>query len=206
MSKFLRVASERAAYARMFYAGTNTYKNKLGIRDEDILEQIEREITGRKAREPFPRTAHHRHFAGFRAIHRHLFCDLYSWAGKVRTYTTGRGSTPFATPDNIGSWMNEQFAKLEANSYLVGLDADDFSKAAAEAVNEINAGHPFPDGNGRTQRHWLRMLANNAGFNITLIDNDREQWNEASRIGFEKYDHTPMAELIKSRLSDWNLE
>ncbi|MEL7019601.1 MAG: Fic family protein, partial [Pseudomonadota bacterium] len=128
MSKILRSQNEKNAHARMFYAETNVYKNKFGIRDENILEQIEREITAR------------------RAIHRHLFRDIYNWAGKVRTYTTGRGIVPFATPDSIEIWMNEQFVKLKSNNYLLGLDIGQFSMAAAEAVNEINAGHPFPDG------------------------------------------------------------
>ena len=100
--------------------------------------------------------------------------------------------------------MNEQFAKLKAKNYLVGLDTDDFAIEAAEIINEINAGHPFPDGNGRTQRHWLRMLANNAGFELTLRETDRELWNEASRIGFEKGDHIPMAAFIRERLADGN--
>jgi len=204
VSKFLRSQFERSAHARMFYPNTDVYRNKLDIRDEELLEDAEREITAQRADEVFPRTAHHRHFAGFRAIHRHLFKDLYTWAGKVRTYTTGRGPIPFATPDNIESWMNEQFSKLKAKKYLVGLDADDFAMEAAEIVNEINAGHPFPDGNGRTQRHWLRMLANNAGFELTLRETDRELWNEASRIGFEKGDHAPMAAFIRERLADGN--
>ena len=83
---------------------------------------------------------------------------------------------------------------------LIGCAKHDFAVAAARYVNEINACHPFVDGNGRTQRFWLRMLANNAGFQLTLTSRDEKRWNEASRTGFLRSDHKPMAELIESRL------
>jgi cell filamentation protein len=197
---YLRTANERAAYRRVFYRGTETYVNKLGIRDRLELEAMERVLTAERAEQGFPARANHKSYAGFKAIHHHLFQDLYSWAGKERRYTTGRGSIPFAVPEHITSWMEEQFKQLARERYLVGRSKAEFATAAARYVNEINAAHPFIDGNGRTQRFWLRMLANNAGFELTLSAHDAKRWNEASRIGFEKSNHAPMAKLIESRL------
>lgn len=197
---YLRSEHERAAYRRIFYPGTNVYVNKLGIRDAFRLAATERELTAERAEQGFPRSAHHRNYDGFRVIHRHLFRDLYPWAGKERKYTTGRGSIPFAVPEHIRPWMQDQFNALAGADYLKGLDLDAFAQAAAVYVNEINAAHPFVDGNGRTQRFWLRMLADNAGYDLTLRESDRKQWNNASRIGFMRSDHTPMARLIRSRL------
>jgi fido (protein-threonine AMPylation protein) len=54
-------------------------------------------------------------------------------------------------------------------------------------VNEINVAHPFIDGNGRTQRSWLRMLTDNAGFELRLTDRDIKRWNDASARGFTAY-------------------
>lgn len=155
--------------------------NKLGIRSATELEAIERELTAERAEQGFPRSAHYRSYDGFRTIHRHLFRDLYLWAGRERGYTTGRGSIPFAVPEHIGPWMRQQFDRLAQADYLVGLELREFSVSAAQYVNEINAAHPFIDGNGRTQRFWLRMLADNAGFVLTLRETDRRRWNEASR-------------------------
>jgi hypothetical protein len=67
-------------------------------------------------------------------------------------------------------------------------------------VNEINVAHPFIDGNGRTQRSWLRMLTDNAGFELRLTDRDIKRWNDASARGFTASDHAPMAALLKERL------
>lgn len=197
---YLRTASERAAYRRIFYSDTETYVNKLGIRDRAHLEDTERALTSRRASLGFPPQAHCRSYAGFKAIHRHLFQDLYAWAGKERRYTTGRGSIPFAVPEHIASWMRQQFQQLAQERSLVGRNKAQFAELAAVYVNEINAAHPFIDGNGRTQRFWLRMLAENAGFDFTLGAADAKRWNNASRLGFVRGDHAPMTKLIRSRL------
>ena len=181
---YIRSAHERVAYSRIVYGDIDVYVNKLDIRDAVLLEATERALTDRRAKQGFPAKAHHRTFDGFKAIHRHLFQDLYEWAGEERRYTTGRGAIPFAVPEHIGPWMEKQLAELAGDGYLAGKPLDEFAVAAAKYVNEINAAYPFVDGNGRTQRFWLRMLADNAGFDLTLAEADRERWNEASRLGF----------------------
>jgi cell filamentation protein len=122
------------------------------------------------------------------------------WAGKERNYTTGRGAIPFAVPEHITPWMQALFKQLARDRYLVGHRRRDFAAEAARYVNEINAGHPFIDGNGRTQRFWLRMLAANAAFYLDLGLRDTKRWNEASTIGFLRQDYGPMARLLQSRL------
>jgi cell filamentation protein len=197
---YLRTAGERAAFARTFYPTTDIYRNQLGIRNHSLLEQTERALTAQRAEQGFPRTANFKSYAGFKAIHRHLFQNLYTWAGKERLDTTGRGQVPFAVPAHIHPWMTEQFAQLQARQYLIGISLEAFASSAAVAVNEIDAAHPFIDGNGRTQRFWLRMLADNAGFELRLSNGDRRRWNEASRQGFMMANHTAMASLLKLRL------
>ena len=151
---YLRTANERASYRKIFYPGTETYRNKLGILDRVELEQMERHLTAARAEEGFPARANHKTYRAFKAIHRHLFQDLYGWAGKERRYTTGRGEIPFAVPEYIERTMEALFAELARNRYLIGYAKHDFAEAAARYVNEINACHPFVDGNGRTQRFW----------------------------------------------------
>ena len=201
---YIRSAHERVAYSRIVYGDTDVYVNKLDIRDAMLLEATERALTDRRAKQGFPAKAHHRTYDGFKAIHRHLFQDLYEWAGEERRYTTGRGAIPFAVPDHIGPWMEKQLGELATVGFFVGLPLDEFASAAAKYVNEINAAHPFVDGNGRTQRFWLRMLADNAGFDLTLAEADRERWNEASRLGFVDSDHAAMAALLRDRLKPRN--
>lgn len=68
------------------YEGTTCLINKLGIKDEKQLEQIEAQISFAKAvlLEGNPISGDFG-FAHFKKIHEFLFSDLYSWAGSVRT-------------------------------------------------------------------------------------------------------------------------
>jgi Fic/DOC family len=136
---YLRLAHEREAFQRVFYDGTEVYVNKLAIRNDLLLQKTERAFTDRRALQGFPAKAHHRSYAGFKAIHRHLFQDLYVWAGKERTYTTGRGPLPFAVPEHIAAWMERQFSELKRANYLANLAVNDFAEVAARLVNEINS-------------------------------------------------------------------
>jgi fido (protein-threonine AMPylation protein) len=96
--------------------------------------------------------------------------------------------------------MQQQFRTLRDENYLKGADPILFAQKGAGLINEINAAHPFIDGNGRTQRVWLRLVAENAGYSLDIRKDDREAWNDASRIGFLS-SNEPMAQLIHSRLS-----
>ena len=94
--------------------------------------------------------------------------------------------------------MAAQFASLRSDNYLRGLDRAAFAEKAAVLVNEINAAHPFIDGNGRVQRLWLQIIADQAGYRFEIRREDREAWNEAARIGFLQ-SPDPMAKLIFER-------
>lgn len=196
-----RSTRENEAYAEIFYPGTEVLVNKLNIRDPIKLSEAERFYTDTRLLQGLPPKVDPRTYEGFKAIHHHMFQDLYSWAGQERKYTTGRGPSPFAVPEQIGNWMEKQFSELRANNYLRGMDAATFSTKAAELVNEINAAHPFIEGNGRTQRIWLREIAHQAGYKLQLTSQDKQLWYDASKIGFEKADYRPMSRLIQCNLS-----
>lgn len=195
-----RTNREEKIYQSYLYPGTEVFKNKLDIRDPKLLEQAELFYNMERMRQPLPKKALELSFKGFFALHHHLFQDLYTWAGKQRDYTTGRGPAPFAPPENIKVWMEEQLEKLKRENYLRALPRERFAEKISPIVNEINAAHPFIEGNGRTQRLWLRIVADQAGHNLSFKMEDRERWYEASRIGFEHVNHDPMIELIKDCL------
>lgn len=144
------------------YKGTTTLKNKLGLRDAAQLEAFELEMTTLRAREPLPRgTFNVRHYC---SVHRHLFQDVYGWAGKYRTVRTAKGGNPFCYPEYIDGEMTKLFATLPA-----ALGADGTERFIAEAtrfLGELNAIHPFREGNGRSQLAFMAMLSEAAGFSL----------------------------------------
>lgn len=195
---------EEKIYQSYLYPGSEVFKNKLDIRDPFILGQAETLYNMQRNMQLPPRAALELSYKGFLALHQHLFQDIYTWAGKQRDYTTGRGPAPFAPPEHIKNWMEDQFKKLKKENYLQGLSKELFAEKIGPIVNEINAAHPFIEGNGRTQRLWLQIVADQAGHKLSLKMEDRESWYEASRIGFEQVNHKPMIDLIKKCLDREN--
>lgn len=194
-----RSARERRAHARYVYPGTDVLRNLEGIRDAAELEQFERFAVAIAAK--------HRErlqvftYDSFKGLHRTLFSDVYERAGQTRDFSTGRGSAPFCLPEFIDANMERIFAQLAARDDLKNLTADEFADRAAELIDDINAAHPFIEGNGRTSREFLWDLATSAGHPIDLSRFDRDTWYAAAARGFEAADNAPMRDCIRAALS-----
>lgn len=143
------------------YPGSDVLINLPDLRDADALEAFELEAVGRRSLEPPPPgdfdPAH------YRALHRHLFGDVYEWAGEYRTIQTSKGGSQFAHPDYIKAQMHEAFKRLTQPVFMPGGDADAFIVEAAEFLGDVNHIHPFREGNGRTQLIFLRLIGLRAG-------------------------------------------
>lgn len=128
--------------------------------------------TAQRAEEPLPvgRLAV-RHY---RAIHHHLFQDVYRWAGRFRTVRIAKGDSMFCYPEYIPEQMNTLFAELKGKGLLRELAPNAFAVAAARFLGTLNAIHPFRDGNGRAQLVFLALLADRAGhpLNLERLDPD----------------------------------
>lgn len=143
------------------YPGTQVLINKLDIRAAEQLEAFESEITRERAADPLP--IGRLSVSHFRAVHRHLFQDVYSWAGRFRTVRISKGDSVFCYPEHIANELRQLFAKLKANHFLRGLTRRDFAVAAASFLAGLNAIHAFREGNGRAQLAFMTILAAQAG-------------------------------------------
>lgn len=148
------------------YPGTSVLKNRLNLRKQADLAAFEAEITAQRAAEPLP--AGRLSYAHYRAIHRHLFQDVYAWAGTIRTVRISKGANAFCYPEYIDREMRRLFATLGKRKYFRGLRADEFAGEATHLLAELNAIHPFREGNGRTQLSFLTLLADQAGHPLHL--------------------------------------
>jgi cell filamentation protein len=119
-----------------------------------------------RAEEPYP--AGRLSVSHFKAIHRHLFQDVYAWAGRFRTVRISKGGSMFCYPEHIGAEMHRLFDQLKHDHYLTGLGREEFSRKGAHFLAEVNAIHPFREGNGRTQLAYFTMLAEAAGHALEL--------------------------------------
>lgn len=143
------------------YPGTTVLKNIPYIRGEVALAEFEAVSTAQRSDEPLP--LGRLSVSYYRSIHRHLFQDVYPWAGRFRTVRIGKDGSAFCYPENIAREMKNLFAGLKQNRYLAGLSREEFASAAAHFIATLNAIHPFREGNGRTQTTFLALLADHAG-------------------------------------------
>lgn len=141
-------------------------RNRADLRDQEALEAFEHEAALQRAEEPRPPgRLSVRHY---RAMHHHLFQDVYPWAGRFRTVRISKGGSMFCYPEHIGSQMRDLFGQLRGADYLAGLSAPNFVNRATDFLSTLNAIHPFRDGNGRTQLAFLDVLAEHAGHRLVL--------------------------------------
>lgn len=182
--------SNQIGYDRVYcYPDSNVLKNKFGITDMDELHEKETSFTA-------VRTAGLRNspirgnfdFKHLLKIHGYMFQDVYEWAGRTRSVDIGKGNM-FCRPMFIASMAADIFTKLKNDNYLVGLSEEEMPKKLAYYLGEINALHPFREGNGRTQREFIKQLASAAGFDLSYIHISKEQMIEASIETFDlKYE------------------
>jgi cell filamentation protein len=137
-----------------------------------------------------------------RAIHRYIFQDIFPWAGDFREVTTSRtNSFGFPPPQFLVPSLETTFNQLRTENYLKNLDADHFATRAGHYLGEINAIHPFREGNGRTQREFIRCVALHAGHKLSWRNLSQAENNEASRISYATGNHSRLAAIIRTRMT-----
>jgi cell filamentation protein len=176
------------------YSGTHTLKNIPGLRDPAALLRFEAMATAKRAEEPLPSgRLDVRHY---RAIHRHLFQDVYRWAGRFRTVRIAKGNSMFCYPENIPTQVQALFADLKARHFLAGLAPQAFAAGAASFISTLNAIHPFRDGNGRAQLTFLALIAQRAGHRLALEQLEPNDFLAAMIKSFEG-DERPLVDQLR---------
>ena len=150
-----------AEHDPLCYPGTTVLINLLDLRDAALLEEVELALFLTRADEPFP--AGNLDAAHYLSLHRHLFQDVYAWAGRIRTIRIGKGGNWFCYPGHIPNYLDRTFKDLGDPDTLRHLSPSEFAVRIGRFLAELNAVHPFREGNGRTQLAFAAMLADHAG-------------------------------------------
>jgi cell filamentation protein len=176
------------------YERTSVLKNRLNLRSQAELTEFEHAISSQRAEEPLPAGDFgQQHYC---ALHRHLYQDVYEWAGELRTVRTSKGGHAFCYPENIVAELKKLFGALASAEHFRGLDANAFADAAAHFLAELNAIHAFREGNGRTQLAFLKLIANASGHSIDLGRLDPPAMLQAMIASF-RGDEEPLARQIR---------
>jgi cell filamentation protein len=179
------------------YPGTSVLRNLLGTSDPDFLDKQERALVALRMQRNVPRGAFD--LKHLRAIHRHLFQDVYDWAGELRTVEISKGRQQFQFRKFIETGMADVYGRLARSRFLKGRTAAAFAGEAAVIVGDINYIHPFREGNGRTQLQYLKQLAQEAGHPLDLTQIKGPDWIAAS-VASHAAEYQPMAQVIAGAL------
>ncbi|MFT8362715.1 MAG: Fic family protein [Sporolactobacillus sp.] len=156
--------------------------NKFDIKDQDKLEKIDlRYSTFRIMKlQEHPIVDGQWDLKHLQKIHQSIFQDVYPFAGKIRTEQIGKGNFRFASPLYIESEAARVFKELKMEQYLTGLHKSALCERMAYYFSEVNVLHPFREGNGRTEREFLRTLALKNGYTLDFKKMSRSELLRAS--------------------------
>lgn len=137
---------------RLIYGGkTMVLQNKLNIINSAELARMEEKISKAKALELYGNSIVEEYeigkFSGLAKIHKFLFDEIYSFAGRIRTVNIAKGNFRFAPVMYLES----------ALKYIDDMPQSNFDQIIEKYV-EMNIAHPFREGNGRSTRIWLDLI------------------------------------------------
>lgn len=178
------------------YPNSDVLRNKLNITDKNELFEAEKELTAIRLKElqdnPILGTFDYNHL---KAIHKYIFQDIYEWAGEERTVEIGKGNL-FCTTSYIKSYAESVFNKYYPQCYDAKDDFEKFVRVFADNYGDLNALHPFREGNGRTQREFARIICLKCGYDFNLSVTTHGQMLDASKLSFDKADSSGLIEIF----------
>ena len=170
------------------YPDSNVLKNKLNIKDNKLLKTAEEEITLIKQMELLKNPIKGNFLkAHLMNIHKFIFEDIYSFAGKIRREQISKTDTLFYPPNLIDRELDKVFVKIKEKNMLKETDEEKIFDNLAYVMAELNIIHPFREGNGRSVREFIRLMAKRMGYDLNWGNVDREELLEASILSVDDY-------------------
>jgi cell filamentation protein len=175
---------------------TGLLRNLQDITDSDVLLFFESSAVTKRLKELYENPIKINNINSLFKIHKHLFQDIYVWAGKKRTVEIskdGKQFFPTSHFNNAFRYIDQiivEFKKIPKNNKKL------IAEKLAEILDNINYLHPFREGNGRTQREFLRLLALEKGLILNLNPPDNKNVYERYMRGTIESELTTLTELI----------
>lgn len=170
-------------------------RNKLNIRSQSELRAAEYELTRFRQAELMEGGGPKGDFdaAHLKAIHGHIFKDVYEWAGHARNErpmvdgaqvepvgSLSKGGTSFLHGSRIDMGLNEALKPIHDPEALRGSSTSEFSERAGSVLSELNYTHAFREGNGRTNENFVKALGTEYGHEVDFSVITKPRMIEAS--------------------------
>jgi cell filamentation protein len=181
-------------------------RNLEDISDPDVLLFVESAAVTKRLKELYESPIKITGIDSLFEIHRYLFQDIYVWAGKKRIVEIskdGKQFFPTSHFDNAFRYIDQLITEFKK------IPKDNKRKLAellAEILDNVNYVHPFREGNGRTQREFLRLLALDKSLTLNLNPPNNKSVYERYMKGTIESDITTLTELIFELIATENHE
>jgi cell filamentation protein len=179
---------------------TGLLRNKEGIDNDQLLTVFESMKCSERLEELSKTPIRIKDSASLLAMHKYLFQDVYDWAGKKRTVEISKQGKPFF----LTKYFDSGFAYIDnliiEYRKIDSADKRQLAVHLANLLDSINYLHPFREGNGRTQREFLRILALEKEYTLNLNPPDNTDVYERYMSGTIEGDVDKLTELIEELL------
>jgi cell filamentation protein len=147
---------------------TGILRNIVDITDSDDLLFFESVAIAKRIQELYEKPIKIMGVDSLLSIHRHLFQDVYSWAGEKRKVEISKAGKQFFPTSHFNNAF--RFIDTLISDYKKTPEGDKLqvTEKLAEILDNLNYLHPFREGNGRAQREFLRLLALEKGFALNM--------------------------------------
>jgi len=180
-------------------AGNEVLKNKLGIKDQKVIEDTETVLLSDSYEYFLQKLENGKiefNLDLIFSIHKYFLGTIYSWAGKIRSVQISKDGILFAQAAHIKSALKDFEKILKKQLPKANNKKSDFAKKLAIIHCEFNAIHPFREGNGRTIRLFLDLLALANGYElINFRTFNKKQYIQACITGMSQ-DYSKMKTII----------
>ena len=183
--------------------------NNFDIDNAEVLQDLESKLSAERLFElqsglvrlepTFDRTH-------LQAIHKHIFQDIYPWAGKTRDQTfeidnvnytpinISKGESTFLPHNFIDNGIHDALKHIENRDALNTVHG--FAENAGKTLGELNFVHAAREGNGRTQRSFVSSLGNELGHHVNFTVISRERNLQASISVFKDPNASDLQDLL----------
>ncbi len=178
------------------YPKIGILRNLLDITDQEVLLFVESVAVTKRIQELYENPIKIKGIESLFEIHRYLFQDIYSWAGKKRNVEISKDgkqffpTTHFENAYRFIDTLLYDYKKTRKNK------KQQLVEKLAEILDNINYLHPFREGNGRTQREFVRLLALEKGLTLNVNPPDNKSIYEKYMQGTINSDIRTLSELI----------
>jgi cell filamentation protein len=180
---------------------TGLLRNLQDISEPDVLLFVESGAVTKRLQELYENPIKIKGIDSLFEIHRYLFQDIYVWAGKKRLVDISKDGKPFFPTSHFETAFRHIDRLVSEFKKIPKGNKRKLAEKLAEILDNVNYLHPFREGNGRTQREFLRLLAFEKGYTLNLNPPDNKVVYERYMKGTIQSDSTTLIELISELIA-----